>query len=557
MIKRTIVLILCLSSALLADRKLSSTETALILKILTSTPRLMWLPAGTIQARHLEYYDSEKNAIESTETMHINDTQFYWEIMLSDAASDTPGANIPQQALTGDVDSRMNQHRIFSWDGTTLIRYYKSAGHAVVETEMPGKIGGPFSAGIIPWGHGFYTLENLSKCTTSAWKKTIDGQTLIELKIIPANASAGMQMSYLLDPARYYAVINYEMEDPTFSKIRQTYRNYVKVSQKWVPTIITIERFNKQPYGLQLKSYEDWKFDLISPEIPGRQSLNIEFDKGTLVEIQPSHASHSIQYHAADKTKINELLSEKITLQTESSTKKSNCAGIAATFVAKKFSHSVSAEQLATMTSSDNQMTSLYQLKQTLEEAGLSCMAVETDLETLKQSNHCQIVLHLPASNHYIILDDIDDQYVWAIDLTNRKFYYRTPIDEFKKQWSTGTALLISDHPQHLPMQQGKPISLSIQQQIRGGDPAGYSCTDLLQVEQRILCTQPDESWMCSGAYYRIWERTGCKEDPNGGFCSGSNMLGYDYTHCINDTANPTECTTTGQWYSRFIRACQ
>ena len=210
------------------------------------------------------------------------------------------------------------------------------------------------------------------------------------------------------------------------------------------------------------------------------------------------------------------------------------------------------------MASSDNQKTSLFLLKQTLEEAGLSCLAGETNLETLRQTSNCQAVLYLPASSHYIILDHIDDQYVWAIDLTNRKFYYRTTLDEFKRQWTTGIALLVSDQPQNLPAQLVNPISLMTQQQILGGDPAGYSCTDLLQVDDIIFCPQP-MGLLCGGTYYIIYERMGCQAEPNDidGPCKGEKHQGYDYAYCINDPANPTECTAPGPWYTRFIRACK
>ncbi|MBN2512749.1 MAG: hypothetical protein JXB18_07410 [Sedimentisphaerales bacterium] len=556
MTKHIAVLIVCLSSIVWADRTLSSAETTAILKTLTDNARLTWLPAGTIQASHLEYHDAEKIILESLETIQTNGTQFRWEILLSSADPSTTESIRSTYSLSGDIDVQANQHRIFGCDGTQSIRYYKSAGQAMIESSVPGPVGGPFSAGIIPWGHGFYTLTNLSRCTVSAVEQSIDGRTLIKLQISPPDTAGPFQMTFQLDPTRQYCVISFEMEDPQHSKIRQAYRNYVQVNQKWIPTIITIERFLKQPYGLQLSSYDDWKLDLITPEIPDSNALNIEFDMGTLVEIRPSQTSRTILYHAADKTKTNELLAEKISLLVQPAIEHPNCATTAASFVAKKFSRSVPTEQLNLMASSDNQKTSLFQLKQTLEEAGLSCLAVETDLETLRQAHHCQAVLHLPVSSHYIILDHIDDQYVWSIDLTNRKFYYRTAISEFKKQWTTGTALLVSDQPQNLPAQQVSPISLTTQQQIFGGDPAGYSCTDLLQVDSRIECPPP-VGILCGGAHYIIYERMGCQEDPNGGQCYGTQQIGYSYAHCINNPSNPTVCSSNGLFYNRYIRACQ
>lgn len=556
MTKHIAVLVLCLSSVVWADRTLSSAETTTILKTLTDNPRLTWLPAGTIQASHLEYHDDEKVLIESSETIATNGTQFRWEILLTHADPNTTQSIRSTYSLSGDIDVQANQHRIFGWDGSKAIRYYKSAGQAMIESGAPELIGGPFSAGIIPWGHGFYTLTNLSRCSASAVEQVNDGKTTITLQLTPPDTAGPFQMTFLLDPARQYSVMTFEMEDPQYSKIRQTYRNYVQVNQKWIPTIITIERFLKQPYGLQLSSYDDWKLDLITPEIPDNNSLSIEFDMGTLVEMQPSQVARTILYHAGDKIKISEVLAEKLTLLTQSTNAHPNCASVAASYVAKKFARSVSAEQLSQIDSSENQMTSLFQLKQTLEEAGLSCLAVETDLETLRQAHHCQAVLHLPVSSHYIILDHIDDQYVWSIDLTNRKFYYRTTINEFKKQWTTGTALLVSDQPQNLPAQQVNPISLMTQQEILGGDPAGYSCTDLLQVNSRIECP-PRVGVLCGGAHYIIYERMGCQEDPNGGQCYGTDQIGYSYAHCINNPSNPTVCSSNGRFYNRYIRACQ
>lgn len=555
MIKYTAILMLCLNGILWADRSLSSTETAAILKTLTDNPRQTWLAAGTIQASHLEYHDAEKILLESSETIASNGTQYRWEILLKHADPNTTESIRSTYQLSGDIDVQANQHRIFGWDGSKSIRYYKSAGQAMIERNSPGFVSSPFSAGIIPWGYGFYTQTNLSRCTVSATEQVIDGRTTIRLQLTPPATTGQFQMTFLLDPARQYSVMTFEMEDPQYSKIRQTYRNYVQINQTWIPTIITIERFLKQPYGLQLSSYDDWKLNVITPQIPDSNSLTIEFETGTLVEMQPSPLARSIQYHAGDKAKINELLTEKLALLAQSPTAHPNCASVAASYVAKKFARSVSAEQLSRIASAENQMTSLFQLKQTLEEAGLSCLAVETDLETLRQAHHCQAVLHLPVSSHYIILDHIDDQYVWSIDLTNRKFYYRTPLSEFKKQWTVGTALLVSDHPQNLP-QRVNPISLITQQRILGGDPVGYSCTDLLQAGTRILCP-PKVGVLCGGAYYIIFERFGCQEDPNGGECYGYPYIGYDYTHCINNPMNPDICDITGHWYSRYIRACQ
>ena len=202
-------------------------------------------------------------------------------------------------------------------------------------------------------------------------------------------------------------------------------------------------------------------------------------------------------------------------------------------------------------------MTSLYLLKETLEESGLYCVAMETNLESLRRLKDSQIILHLSGSNHYVILDHIDDTDVWTIDLTSRKVYWKTPIQQFLQEWKHGTALVVSDNLQDLTTEvNGMPLSPVAQQQIMGGDPAGYSCTELIQEYDHLLCSKP-VGWLCGGRYYVYWDRYGCREDPGGGTCTGEGMLGHQYTHCITDFLYLGDCTITGIWYSRYIRACQ
>ena len=178
MIKYTAILMLCLNGILWADRSLSSTETAAILKTLTDNPRQTWLAAGTIQASHLEYHDAEKILLESSETIASNGTQYRWEILLKHADPNTTESIRSTYQLSGDIDVQANQHRIFGWDGSKSIRYYKSAGQAMIERNSPGFVSSPFSAGIIPWGYGFYTQTNLSRCTVSATEQ-VDRKSVV------------------------------------------------------------------------------------------------------------------------------------------------------------------------------------------------------------------------------------------------------------------------------------------------------------------------------------------------------------------------------------------
>jgi hypothetical protein len=549
------VLLAC--NLVVADRVLSAGQIDAILETLTQTSAQTWLPAGTIQAKHLEYYEMEKTVYESNETMYFDGSRFYWEIALNSVGDEEEKASGNSPADANILD--MNGRRVFCWDGSTYTRYYKSSDSAVVEsreTQAPFGTYGPFSAGVVPWGSGIYTLQKLSQCTCTASEVEVNGQRQIRLQIMNENSSLALQMNFVLDPDKNYAVISYLLQDPQTSGIEQKYGQYIQINDRWVPTVITIERFLKTPQGKRVMSYEDWRFESVKPEIPATMDFSVKLKNGTLVEFQPSQKSGSLMYYANDQSDISALLGEKIAIAAQSEPARKNCATAAASFITKRFSRSLSTAQMGVLVSQQNGMTSLSLLKEKLEESGLYCTAVETNLEALREINNSMIILHLPASSHYVILDHIDDKDVWTIDLTSRKVYWKTPIQQFLQGWKYGTALIVSDAPQNLSTDTIVPLSPIIQQQIMGGDPAGYSCTELLQSDDRQLCSDP-VGILCGGRYYRFWERYGCQENPKGGTCTGQGLPGHDYTHCIADFSNPGSCTITGAWYRRYIRACQ
>jgi hypothetical protein len=549
---------LFIRNTVVADRVLSSGEIHTILSILTQNPVQTWLPAGTIQARHLEYYEAEKSVYESSETMRFNGSQFCWEIAL--ASVGTEDKETSEKKGIADANTLdLNRKKVFCWDGDTYTRYYKSSNYAVIEShgsQAPFGTYGPFSAGFIPWGYGFYTLQNLSQYTCTGSEIWVDGQNRILLHITGEGTNPVLQISIMLDPNKNYAVISFLLQDPQVSGIEQKYNQYIQVNNRWIPTVITIERFLKTPQGRAVASYEDWRFETIKSEVPVSSDFSVTLGNGTFVEFYSS-GKKSLMYYISDQKDIKSILDEKTAFSNYSASVQENCAAAAAQLAAKRFSRSFSAEQLETfVTQQNNKMTSLYLLKGKLEEAGLYCAAVETTLESLRGIKNSTIILHLSASNHYVILDQIDDKDVWTIDLTSRKIYWKTPIQQFLQEWKQGTALIVSDSPLNLSNSEGTMLPMSAQQQIMGGNAVGYSCTELLQVEDHLLCSKP-VSWVCGGRYYRYAERYGCHEDPNGDTCVGREMLGHDYTHCTSDLYNFGSCTVTGDWYPRSIRACR
>jgi hypothetical protein len=552
-----VISMLFIRNAVVADRVLSSDEINTILSILTQNSVQTWLPAGTIQARHLEYYEAEKSVYESNETMRFNGSRFCWEISLVSVGSEDKESSGKRVIDANLLET--NREKVFCWNGDTYTRYYKSSNHAVIESQgaqAPFGTYGPFSAGIIPWGYGIFTLQNLSQYTCTGSEVWVEGQNQIHLHITDERSSPVLQMSFVLDPNKNYAMISYLLQDPQLSGIEQKYGQYIQVDNRWIPTVITIERFLKTPQGRKVASYEDWRFETIKSDVPAAAELSVKLENGTFVESH-SLGKKSLMYYVNDQKDIKSLLDERAAFLSYSAPVQESCAAAAAQLAVRQFSRSFSAEQMeALVAQQNNKMTSLYLLKEKLEESGLYCAAVETTLESLRGIKNSTIILHLSSSNHYVILDHIDDKDVWTIDLTSRKIYWKTPAQQFLQEWKQGTALIVSDNPSNLSNNEGTLLPPLTQQQIMGGNVAGYSCTELLQDDDRQLCSDP-VGWLCGGRYYRFWERYGCREDPNGGTCVGQAMPGHNYTHCLTNFEHIGWCKTSGIWYERSIRACR
>jgi len=556
----SVMSMLFICNAVAADRTLSSDEINTILSILTQNPVQTWLPAGTIQARHLAYYGEEKTVYESSETMRLNGALFRWEVTLVSMGNEdkeTPGKRNAVDANTLDI----NREKVFCWNGDTYTRYYKSSNSAVIEsqgTQAPLGTYGPFGAGVVPWGYGFYTFQNLSQYACTGSEVWVEGQKQIHLQATNDKFDPVLKMNFVLDPARNYAVLNFLIQDPQFTGIEQKYDQYIQVDGRWIPTLVTVERFVTTPQGSGILSYEDWRFESVKAEVPAASEFSVKLNDGTFVEFY-APGRKSLMYYMSDQKDIKLLLDEKTAFSSYSASVQESCAAAAAQLAARQFSRSFSAEQMETLvTQQNNKMTSLYLLKEKLEEAGLYCAAVETTLESLRGIKNSTIILHLSASNHYVILDHVDNKDVWTIDLTSRKIYWKTPIQQFLQEWKQGTALIVSDSPSNLSNNEETLLPPLTQQQILGGSLTveGYSCTERIQEEYHILCSKV--GWMCGGRYYRYAERYGCRkrDDLYIDTCVGREMLGHDYTHCLTDFPSGW-CVSSGTWYPRYIRACR
>jgi hypothetical protein len=560
----TILAILQLTSTVsLADRLLDRPETLNILRTLTDTPHKKWISAGTIVATHEEYRASVKDSnlatpkIISNEyrmitdvTVRFNGEQFYWQIDLLSRSESPADANLPGSPSTRQFDLNANANRIFAWDGQKYTTYFRPINNATVKEAAKLKVqpavNGPLTAGFIPWGYGHYTYQELTKASLTA----IESSNQIQLTLTLAN---GEQMVFVMAPDKGYAVLSQVTKKVNGSFTVNTYGNFLQVANRWVPMTIMIEQYNNAIATQNLAASDLWNFTSIDSNTPAEDSFKVDFETDAIVEYHTSLAAKTLIYRYRKATAgvdTDALLIDKLASDASEAAGQ-NCATAALKYVASKLGKNASDQQLAQLVQGAARQTSLYALKQYTQSLGLYCRAVKTDLQTLKGLSNCQIILHIPGKNHYVVLGTIDDANVRIIDLTSRKFFERFKTNEFELEWSSGTALIMSNQP--IPSQGTlMDIDDTALQTIVGA--AGFACNRLIQNYAIFLCNQPIAG-LCLGDYEEYFERWGCGTATTG-TCPVSMLPRLQTTLCINDPYDPYECTISGEWITYYIRAC-
>ncbi|MHC4532379.1 MAG: cysteine peptidase family C39 domain-containing protein [Planctomycetota bacterium] len=592
-----LLLLLSIGCNAFADRQLDRGEILQIFNKLTSQPRNTWISAGTIEATHEEYrapktsdiaqinreiaeqiqeYQGNPSKRELTEelqkmrldaipfnvrsrlsnkyTMNSNvevrydGDRFYWEINVSSRTDSVrPDTSLADNFMTDQFDLDLNARRVFAWDGQKYTIYFSSSNHALVDTTggTPQAVNGPLTAGIIPWGYGDYTYANLSAAETSAEEKNVNNQTQIHMTITNAD---GTEMVFVLDPGKDYAVISSTMNG-TDTVVSSQYGNYQLVSGNWVPSNISIDQYDAR--NNRLLAYDIWNLSTISGKTPSPGSFDVYFEADALIEYDSDLTSKPAMYTYSYTVDTDLLLLERLAYAASEGTQRQNCATAALKYTITQLGKDVTDRQLGQLVSRPDETTSLYAMKQFVQSQGLYCRAVQLDINSLRKLQGCEVILHIPGKNHFIVLGDIDDRYISRIDLTNNKFYYRTDAAFFGMDWTEGTALLISRKPIRI---QGSFIEIADNelQNIIGG--AGYSCTRLLQESDVVNC---DYVGGQCGSYFEIYpERWGC-ESAESGSCSNSKMLRCVESPCIEDPYDPWSCTVTGEWTEYYMRACK
>jgi len=590
-----IVILLLTGSLAFADRPLDRAEILQIFEKLTSQPRKTWMPAGTIRATHEEYkapeitdfneinnrikekiaeYQSKSDkqeldenlqkmeldampfnvryelsneyAMNSAVIVKFDGERFYWEINV-DSRTDSvnPDKDLEGNFMTNRFDLDWNARRIFAWDGEEYTTYFLPGNHAIVDTtgSTPHVVNGPLTAGLIPWGYGYYTYENLSTIESSGEEKYIDGQAHIQLIL---NNSDGSEMLFVLDPQKDYAVMAFSITGADNSINSNQYSNYQLVSGNWIPTTILLERY--EAGSNRLLTRDLWNITNIDAYVPESYEFDVSYENDALIEYFAFDSTKPEMYRYSQIVDTDLLLAERLTYAATEGTQPQNCATISLKYVASQLGVDISDQQLSQLVNEPNGDTNLYAMKQFLQGMGLYCRAVKTDIPTLKSLNECEVILHIPGKKHFVVLGGVDKDYVWSIDLASNKFYYRTDINFFGMDWTHGTALLVSGQPIT-----GEFIEINDNELQTITGAAGYSCTRLLQTYNVIYCDYV--GGQCGGMYQVYFTRYGC-EAAESGSCSSSVMIRYEKTPCILDPYYPFGCDITGEWTCYYMRAC-
>ncbi len=471
------------NTMLFAQRELDRTEVLNIFSQLTANPRNTWIPAGTIIAEHeeiksaittdsneiafetkkaleeyanttnkklkdpalqkmrldaipfnIKYKLSNDSTMKTKNVMKFTGDKFYREIsVLSRNDSVTPGKDLESNFLTDNFRVEWNQKRIFAWDGTKFIMYTPSMESAIIDEagSMPTNLGGEAKIGLIPWGYGYYTYENLASMQCIATEETVDGQVQVTL-VFSSFDNTGNEVILTLLPDKDYAIsscVTNKLNGTTVSKI---YSDYVNYDGFWVPQLMVFEKFDD--YQNKLISKDTWQFVSVDINVLSEDSFRVNFLPETSVERFTSVTPRGQKYIESGYTNSEHLFADRMEYLADQGNNQQNCATAAMKLVMRQYGKTIDDLNLSNIVDI-NGNSSLLDLKQLAQNNGLYAKAIKTDISGLQNLRGCEIILYLPGKRHFVLLEKADSQYVRLIDITKDKFNYKVDTNFFGMDW--------------------------------------------------------------------------------------------------------------------------
>jgi hypothetical protein len=541
----------------IADSQLDGSQIQQIIQTLTDQPRFGWIPYGTIEAEHQQHNLQHGFSEDSLVKVKFDGDRFYWEINTSSIDNTAQEDLLSSRASRYDNTGAWSKKRVFVWDGQQYTMYFGPGKQAIVTEdidEIPVEINGPLTAGVVPWGLGIYTYESLSTAQLSGVELEVDGQTKTYLEI---NMPRIPEMYFTLDPAKDYAVLSHSYITEDGYSIAYTCSDYELVSGRWIPKDILIERYDYNQNPAKLLSWDHWVISSVDISQQPVSVFKASYDKGTLVQHYSEMFQRPFSYHHSSDINIDDLFQESMLNTFGQDLNTQNCATTAVKYAASKCGKDIADSNLAQLVTGPNETTSLYSMKDFVQKHDLHCLAIKTDIQTLKiLKENYQLILHLPEIDHYVILHDIDSKYAWLIDLNRKHFFYRKNIKDFDIDWGEGTALLVSKDPVNINPNIPTIDDDKLHNFIGSDGFGNYSCSKPIQQGDIVLCP-PIVNGICNGQYSVYYDLYACEPDENGGTCAGEPMLSRMSILCINDPLDPFNCIISGDWIDYYIRACQ
>jgi hypothetical protein len=580
------------------EKALTTTDTAALLSELTGQPQETWIRTGTIRATHVEYRapkTTDKALVESqvqqrvdayqgngckpqvaprlqkmmadaipfnvrsellneytmtsTEVVRYDGDRFYWEIVVqSRSDSMQPDDSLADNDMVERFRPEWNGTRIFSWDGSRYVKYNLPINRAVVDTagRIPRAVNGPLTAGIISWGQGLLTAENVRMAKSSAVTREVEGRSHVHLTL---QWPAGTQFECVLDKGRGLAPISATIFGPSHT-VNTKFSDHKLVGSRWVPTDIREEQHDRMDD--RLLAYDQWTLEAIDAAAPSARDFAPQYQPGAVIQYtNPGQGPKVFLPEHSSLVDTEAALAERMAVACTQGTLPQNCATASLGYVARQLGKPIAAKRLARSVDAKGR-TSVSALQELAAERGLYSRAIKTDLTGLQGLLPCQTLLYLPNTHHFVVLAGVEGRSIWLVDLTRSRFIYHAPAEAFaEKEWTSGMALLVSSKP--IGKGPGRlDVPESVQQALMGGD-WGYLCTYLLQYEHWTNCARVGS--LCVGYFRYYWELYGCEEAP--GYECLDESLEYEmHSPCVINPLALDKCAVTGQWYSNYMLAC-
>jgi len=291
-------------------------------------------------------------------------------------------------------------------------------------------------------------------------------------------------------------------------------------------------------------------------ETPEASGFDVAYESDALIE-DFTVGAEPLQYRysspelpALSRVDTDELKIQRLMIASAGSRYAQNCATASLKYVCDKLGSSRSFEELGELVCSEGKGTTLLAMRDFARAAGLNAVAVRTGIEALKGLSDYEVILHLPRQNHFVVLGDVDGEYVRLIDLDKNRFYYRQSIERFNSMWE-GTALLVAKGSVAAKGDLAR-IDDGGLERIVGVGCGGKQCNTVCSSSSEIPCEAPGGS--CGGTHIIYYARVCCGNAASG-TCSSSEMIHRKIESCTTDP-HTLKCDGIGNWTSYMISAC-